>query len=101
MARWTRPARLFHFLASVERPEAHQPYAASVSRHQTHILKPEIMTRILSLIVAAAALSLASCAAMKKDCASCCSATAKEKACCTAAQAKGQKCATCDSAKKH
>jgi hypothetical protein len=59
------------------------------------------MTRILSLVVAAAALSLASCAAIKKDsCEACCSAPGKEKACCTSAHAKGAKCETCEAPKK-
>ena len=57
------------------------------------------MTRILSIIVAAAALSLASCAAMKKECDTCC-ADHKEKACCTDAHAKGAKCETCEAPKK-
>jgi hypothetical protein len=59
------------------------------------------MTRIFTLLAAAAALSLASCAGMKKsDCESCCAKPGAAKDCCTAAHAKGQKCATCEVPKK-
>jgi hypothetical protein len=55
------------------------------------------MTRILTLALAAAALSLASCAAIKKDCHSCCASGSKaKKECCTKAEKAGKKCETCD-----
>jgi len=59
------------------------------------------MIRILTLTVAAAALSLSSCASMKESCDSCCATPAKEKACCTAAHAKGAKCDVCEKGHKH
>ncbi|RBP39663.1 hypothetical protein DES53_10990 [Roseimicrobium gellanilyticum] len=60
------------------------------------------MTRILTLALAAAALSLSSCAAIKKDCDSCCaSKTAAKKECCAKAEKAGKKCATCESGHKH
>lgn len=60
------------------------------------------MTRILTLIATAAALSLSSCTSMKKDsCDTCCATPAKEKACCTAAHAKGAKCDVCEKGHKH
>ena len=55
------------------------------------------MTRILTLALAAAALSLASCAAIKKDCDSCCSSkTAAKKECCAKAEKAGKKCEACE-----
>lgn len=53
------------------------------------------MIRILTLTVAVASLSLASCASMKKDCSSCCSSKAAKKECCTKAAAAGKKCEVC------
>ncbi|MEZ0275235.1 MAG: hypothetical protein ACAH88_10045 [Roseimicrobium sp.] len=59
------------------------------------------MTRILTLAFAAAALSLSSCAAIKKDCHSCCaSKTAKKEECCVKAEKAGKKCEVC-AAKGH
>lgn len=58
------------------------------------------MIRILTLTVAVAALSLSSCASMKKDCSSCCAKSAK-KECCTKAAAAGKKCESCDKGKAH
>jgi hypothetical protein len=59
------------------------------------------MIRILTLVLAAAALSLSSCASMKKsDCATCCASKGKDKACCADAKAKGTTCTACDSKKK-
>lgn len=57
------------------------------------------MIRFLTLTVAAAALSLASCASMK-DCDSCCAKTSK-KECCSKAEAAGKKCGVCDKGKAH
>lgn len=51
------------------------------------------MTRILTLALAAAALSLASCAAVKKDCDSCCAPKPAVK--------KDAKCEACESGKTH
>ncbi|QIF05550.1 hypothetical protein [Roseimicrobium sp. ORNL1] len=60
------------------------------------------MTRILTLALAAAALSLASCAAIKKDCDSCCSSkpAVKKEECCVKAEKAGKKCEVC-AAKGH
>lgn len=58
------------------------------------------MIRILTLAIAAAALSLASCASMKKkECTSCCEKPAK-KECCAKAEAAGKKCEVCAKGKE-
>lgn len=59
------------------------------------------MIRILILTTAIAALSLASCAGMKKEkCSSCCATPAK-KECCVKAEAAGKKCEVCAKGKAH
>lgn len=59
------------------------------------------MIRILTLATAVAALSLASCASMKKEnCSSCCAKPAK-KECCAKAEAAGKKCDTCAKGHQH
>lgn len=58
------------------------------------------MIRILTLATAVAALSLASCASMKKECSTCCEKPAK-KECCAKAEAAGKKCEVCAKGKAH
>ena len=60
------------------------------------------MIRILTLATAVAALSLASCAGMKKkECSSCCATKPAKKECCAKAEAAGKKCEVCAKGKAH
>lgn len=61
------------------------------------------MIRILTLALAAASLSLASCASVKKEsCSSCCAApSAAKKECCMKAEKAGKKCEVCAKGKTH